>query len=170
MEENDFELIYEKYVPKVFSFILKLSNNYHIAEEITQETFVKAYISLHTFRGECRTEVWLCQIAKNLFFDFIKKSKRETNSEYGLDESPDSCNIENIMIVKEEIARLNKAVISLKEPCRSVMIDYLFMELSYREIAMKHRRTENWVRVNFYRGKQKIKDYFNNHAEREELL
>lgn len=85
MDNNDFEIIYKKYVSKVFSFILKLSGNYYVAEEITQETFVRAYISLPSYRGECRLEVWLCQIAKNLFFDYIKQSSRETNTDSKID-------------------------------------------------------------------------------------
>lgn len=159
MDESDFEVIYEKYVSKVFSFVLKLSNNYHMAEEITQETFVKAYISLHSFRGECRMDVWLCQIAKNLFYDNFKSRRYEVNMNPETNEAFDNhYNVEKQMIMEEEVRRLKGFIASLKEPYRSVIIDCVFLELSYKEIAIKYQKTENWARVTFYRAKQKIKE------------
>lgn len=159
MDESDFEVIYEKYVSKVFSFVLKLSDNYHMAEEITQETFVKAYIALHSFRGECRMEVWLCQIAKHLFYDNIKSRKREVNINSEIKEAPDyQYNIEKQVIMKDETKRLKESIELLKEPYRSVIIDCVFLELNYKEIAIKYQKTENWARVTFYRAKQKIKE------------
>lgn len=168
---DDFELIYKKYMTKIFYFVLKLSNNHYIAEEITQETFVKAYSSICSFRGECRIEVWLCQIAKNLFYDYIKDRRNKSNIGYSINESLEcGCNIEKTIIIKEELEYLNKIIMSLKEPYRSVIIDYLFMEMSYKEIAIKYQKTENWVRVNFYRAKQKIIEIYNRNIEEEEIL
>lgn len=159
MDEGDFEVIYEKYVSRVFAFVMKLSGNYYMAEEITQETFVRAYISLHSFRGECRMEVWLCQIAKNLLYDSMKNRKRElnanleVNAEFGCD-----YNIEKQMIIEEDAGKLKEIIASLKEPYRSVIIDCVFLELSYKEIAMKYEKTENWARVTCYRAKEKVKE------------
>ena len=65
MENETFSKIYEDYARQVFHFLLKLSGNYDTAEELTQETFVKAYLSLDGFRGECRLFVWLCQNSPN---------------------------------------------------------------------------------------------------------
>ncbi len=159
MDNNDFEIIYKKYVSKVFSFILKLSGNYYVAEEITQETFVKAYTSLSSFRGECRLEVWLCQIAKNLFFDYIKKSSRETSTDNEIEKDNHyQNNVEHQIIIQEDFERLTHAVTALNEPYRSVIIDYLFIDLSYKEIAIKYKKTENWARVTFHRAKQKVRE------------
>lgn len=159
MDNNDFEIIYKKYVSKVFSFILKLSGNYYVAEEITQETFVKAYTALPSFRGECRLEVWLCQIAKNLFFDYIKQRSRESNTDSEIERPTHfQSHVENQIIIQEDFERLTHAVTDLNEPYRSVMIDYLFIGLSYKEISAKYKKTENWARVNYHRAKQKIKE------------
>ena len=61
----EFEEIYTTYFRDVYLYIRKLSGSEHIAEEITSETFFKALNSINSFRGECDTRVWLCQIAKN---------------------------------------------------------------------------------------------------------
>ena len=60
-EKNGIEEIYEKYYKDVYRFVLALSKNPHIAEDITQETFVKAIKAVDRFKGDCDIKVWLCQ-------------------------------------------------------------------------------------------------------------
>lgn len=76
-EKNEIEEIYEKYYKDVYRFVLALSKNPHIAEDITQETFVKAIKAVDRFKGDCDIKVWLCQIAKNTYFTYAGKQNRE---------------------------------------------------------------------------------------------
>ena len=71
----DFEQIYYTYFADVFRYIRRLSNDEHIAEEITADTFFKAMQSIDKFRGDCDIRVWLCQIAKNRYLSYLKKHK-----------------------------------------------------------------------------------------------
>ena len=71
-----FEKIYEMYFKDVYLYILRLSGNEHIAEEITSETFFKALQSIDKFKGECDIRVWLCQIAKNSYYTYLNKNKK----------------------------------------------------------------------------------------------
>lgn len=64
---TEFEQIYHTYFVDVFRYIRRLSNDEHIAEEITADTFFKAIQSVDSFRGDCDIRVWLCQIAKNSY-------------------------------------------------------------------------------------------------------
>ena len=73
---TDFEQLYDTYFNDVYLYILRLSGNEHIAEEITSDTFFKAMKSINSFRGDCDVRVWLCQIAKNRYYSHLKKSKR----------------------------------------------------------------------------------------------
>ena len=68
--------VYEKYFTVVYRYLLSLSHNIHIAEELTQETFFKALKKVDDFRGECDLRVWLCQISKNTYYDYLKKNKK----------------------------------------------------------------------------------------------
>ncbi|MGL5749382.1 MAG: RNA polymerase sigma factor, partial [Paraclostridium sp.] len=70
-----FEEIYNSYFSDVYRFILKLSNDQHIAEEITQETFYKALKNIDNFKGNSQMKVWLCQIAKNTYFTKYNQEK-----------------------------------------------------------------------------------------------
>ena len=65
---SSIEEIYREYFQDVYLYILRLSGNEHIAEDITSDTFFKAIKSLASFRGDCDIRVWLCQIAKNSYF------------------------------------------------------------------------------------------------------
>lgn len=73
---SDFEAIYQQYGKIVYSFLLSLSHEETLAEELTQETMFRAIMNIDSFRGDCRISVWLCQIAKNLYFEWAKKSKK----------------------------------------------------------------------------------------------
>ena len=74
----DLEKIYNDYFSVVYKYILSISKDTLTAEEITQETFFKALKKIDEFRGDCSIRVWLCQIAKNTYFDYVKKQSRFT--------------------------------------------------------------------------------------------
>ena len=65
---EDMEKIYEKYMPQVYRFLFSLCRDPHLTEELTQETFFQALKSIDHFRGDCKLYVWLCAIAKNLWY------------------------------------------------------------------------------------------------------
>ena len=65
---TDFEHLYTRYFNDVFLYILRLSGDERVAEEITSDTFYKAMRSIDSFRGDCDVRVWLCQIAKNSYY------------------------------------------------------------------------------------------------------
>ena len=114
----EFEQIYNTYFKAVYRYIWQLSGNEHIAEEITGETFFKAMKSINNFRGECDMRVWLCQIAKNTYFSYLKKN--------GKIESIDEAKFQNIanpndfideqVNTQEEAAQLRKILHSISEP------------------------------------------------------
>lgn len=72
----DFEAIYRAYFADVYRCALALSRDAQTAEEVTQETFVRALTALDGFRGECPIRVWLCQIARNQDLSLCRRWKR----------------------------------------------------------------------------------------------
>ena len=83
----DFDDLYERFFKDVYLFVLAMSKDPHIAEEITQETFFKALKEAKNFRGNCSVKTWLCQIAKNLYISGTRK-KKPVHSE-ALEDMPD---------------------------------------------------------------------------------
>lgn len=72
----DFEEVYRLYFADVYKYVLALSRDTAVAEEITQETFFRALSTIGTFRGDCQLRVWLCQIARNLYTDLCRERRR----------------------------------------------------------------------------------------------
>lgn len=149
-----FESIYSQYFRDVYLFVLSLSRNEKIAEEITQETFFKALKNIDTFNGNCKINVWLCQIAKNTYFTYFNKQKRYDN--YDPKEKTSGINIEALLLDKEETFRIHKVLHCLDEPYKEVFTLRVFGELSFKQISQLFEKTESWARVTFHRAKQKI--------------
>ena len=157
---QNIEQIYKEYFNTVNKYLFCLTRNSDISEELTQETFVKAVKKIDTYQGKSEISVWLCQIAKNLYYDYLKKNKEVLNIEdYLFDLSEDS-NLESKLIEKEEKVKLYKQMQKLDEKTREVIYLRISGDLSFKEIGTVMDKTENWARVTFYRGKQKLKEDF----------
>ncbi len=160
---TEFEHIYKGYFRKVYFFVLSISRNKTVAEEITQETFFKALKNIDKFRGDCKIDVWLCQIAKNTYFSSLNQQKRvpidETTTKAGEN------GIDEIIRNKEETFRIHQALHSLDEPYRGVFMLRVFGELSYAQISKIFEKTESWGRVTYHRAKQKMQDLLKEESE-----
>ena len=75
MEKSEIEIIYRKYFRDVFLYIRALSENESLAEEITQETFLKAMNNIEKFDGRKDIRAWLFVIAKNTYFRYCRRNK-----------------------------------------------------------------------------------------------
>ena len=157
---QDFEKIYVDYLRDVYNFLLKLSGSEDIAEELTQSTFSIAFENLGKFRGTCKMSVWLCQIAKNLYIDDVRRKKRFETIKKGLAESPraEEGNAESAAIRREEVISIYKAFHCLEEPYKEVFGLRTLGELSYREIGEIFEKSESWARVTYHRAKLKIRE------------
>lgn len=156
----EFEKIYSTYFNDVFRYIRRLSNNEHIAEEITADTFFKAMHSIDSFRGDCDIRVWLCQIAKNSYLSYLKKSGRIDNIEdIELLNVPDSNEIVEEQLVKnEEVIQIQKILHDIPEPYKEVFMWRVFAELSFKQIGQIFNKSENWACVTYHRARNKIKE------------
>jgi RNA polymerase sigma factor (sigma-70 family) len=153
----EFEKLYNQYFQDVYLFVLSLSRNEKVAEEITQETFFKALKSIDKFNGNCKINVWLCQIAKNTYFTYLSKQKRYDNTE-DVKEKITENSIEAMILSKEETFRIHQVLHSIDEPYKEVFTLRVFGELSFKQISQLFEKTESWARVTFHRAKLKIQN------------
>lgn len=153
---QDIEQIYKEYFETVKKYLFCLTKNNDTAEELTQETFYKAVTKIDTFKGNCKMSVWLCQIAKHLWYNELKKNKRLKSIEDLEIVSEDE--IETKVIFNDDKLDMYKRMQKLDDKTREVMYLRITGELSFKEIATILNKTENWARVTFYRGKQKLKE------------
>ena len=153
---EDMQTVYQRHAQTVYKFLLAKTRDPHLAEELTQETFCQALKSLDTFRGDCTPQVWLCAIAKHLWYQQLRKQKREVPTE-DLPESPGP-SAEEGLLEREGQLDLLRLVHNLPEPAREVVYLRAFGGLSFREIGDVMGRTETWARVTFYRSKEKLRN------------
>lgn len=153
---GDFEELYKKYYSQVYFYVLGLSGNEHIAEEITQETFFRVLKKSDTFRGECRINVWITQIAKNTFYNYCRRKKLDPESALETVETGED--LEENMINRETAEQVHRILHRMKEPYREVFWMRTFGELSFREIGDIHGKTESWARVTYYRARMMIRE------------
>jgi len=152
----DFGDIYEKYFRDVYLFILTMSKSADVAEEITQATFFKALKEYKNFKGDKYMKSWLCQIAKNLYVDQMRKKKI-----FSLDEVKEAAaftDIEESMIDKNDAISIYKILHCLEEPYKEVFTLRVLGELSFKEIADIFNKNDSWARVIYYRARVKIQE------------
>ena len=155
---QDMKQIYEKYFETVNKYLFCLTHNSDISEELTQETFYRAVKNINKFKGNSKMSVWLCQIAKNLWYDELKKNKKSKNIEEEIFLIQSENEVERDVISNDSKLRLYKKLQKLDKNTREVIYLRITGELSFKEIGDILNKTENWARVIFYRGKQKLKE------------
>jgi len=152
----DFEEIYQRFFKDVYLFVLAMSKDPNIAEEITQETFFKALKEIKHFRGNCSVKSWLCQIAKNLYISYTRK-KKSVHSDL-LEEMPSDSDVESICIQKGEALSIYKLLHCLDDPYKEVFTLRVLGDLSFKEIAEIFDKQESWARVTYHRARLKIRE------------
>lgn len=159
----EFEQIYSAYFKSVYRYIWKLSGDEHIAEEITSETFLKVMRSIGNFRGECDMRVWICQIAKNTYYSYLKKNCRTVSAdETELQSIADpSAFVEERVGIQDEARQIRKILHTIPDPYKEVFMWRVFGELSFKEIGALHSKTDNWACVTYHRARKMIQDRMN---------
>jgi len=154
---TEFEKIYQVYFKDVFLYVKGLSGNESIAEEITADTFFKAMKSLDNFKGDCDIRVWLCQIAKNNYFSYVRKNNRFTDIEE-IELVADEVNLDEKIINEEDTLKIHNILHDLEEPYKEVFSLRVFGELSFQQIARIFGKNANWACVTYHRAKKKIQN------------
>ena len=159
----EFEEIYESNQGFIYKFLLNYCRDASLAEELTQETFFKAYINFNSLRSREKAPAWLCQIARNTYFAWYRKQKHTQVIEDG--DLAAEGDLEETAIRKELSAAAMRSLQTLNKPYREVLMLSIFGGLSLKEISGLFGKSESWARVAFYRAKQKILEEMGLHHE-----
>lgn len=156
-----FKFLLDHFWNDVYGFLLKRTNNENDAEDITIETFSKAFDKLDTYKPEYNFKTWLITISKNIHTDLVRKQKvRFSKSNlpshddefYQIaDESPSA---EDIIITEQNLAKLLKDIKKLKPAYQEVIQLRYFQEMSYKDIAVELKEPVNNIKVKLLRAKK----------------
>lgn len=148
------EDVYRQHAGTVYRYLFSLTHNADLAEELTQETFVRAIRASDRFAGKSSVTTWLCAIAKRAYLEYLRKHP----SYEELDRVREAAaSAEERLLERERKKALFSALHRAPEPGREVLYLRLFGGLSFAEIGEILGRTENWARVTFYRGKERLR-------------
>lgn len=155
------EEIYRQHAQTVYRYLCSLTGDEDLSEELTQETFAQAVSSIGRFDGSCKVSTWLCAIAKNQLMAYRRRHPLQDSldelAETGTAPAGTAPSPEEETVAAEYKRRLYAAIHESPEPAREVLYLRLLGGLSFREIGDVLGQSENWARVTFYRGKEKLK-------------
>ena len=155
--------IYQEYSKAVYNYLLSLTKNKHIAEELVQETFYSAVKNINNFKNESSVKTWLYKIAKNKWIDYYKKNKK--SKEISIDEDSKELlysTIEEEVINKDHLIYIYKKIHNLDEKSKEIILLRIGTNFSFKEIASIVGKTEENVRIIFHRAKVKLKEDLKN--------
>ena len=153
----DYEKLYNSYYMQVYSYAIILTKDSEQAEEITQHTFVKALSSKSKYSGKSSELTWLCSIAKNLYYDELRRNQRLSSLGENLHISSE-VDIEQAVSDSDMAFRIHLVLHKLEEPYKEVFQLRVFGELSFSQIATIFGKTESWARVTYHRARLKIQE------------
>lgn len=158
-----FEDVYQAYGTRVYRFLLTLTADESLAEELLQETFYQVFLHIDQFEGRSSLYTWICQIAKNAWCKEYKRKQRfvklpdeetlylnkttEHNTEHSMEEE---------VARKDQCRRIMAIVNQLEELYRDVFLLHVYGEIKLKEIAAAYGKSESWAKVTYLRAKKKI--------------
>lgn len=152
---TDFEKLFSENHEFIFKYLMKMTRDVSLSEELTQETFFRAYMNYASLKQKEKASVWLCQIAKNTYFAWYNEQKKKDPFDgHELESSGE--NIEELFIQKELSQKALLCLHELDEPYKEVFMLSVFGCFSLKDISLIFGKSESWARVTFYRAKQKI--------------
>lgn len=156
----DMNEIYQHQAQTVYRYLLSLTQDPDLAEELCQETFCQAIKSVGKFRGESQISTWLCGIARRQLANYRRRHPPTAELTTDL---PSGTDPEREVLSGMGHMALLKHLHGLPEPYREVMYLRLFGDLSFGAIGEILGKTENWARVTYYRGKEKLRKELKEH-------
>ena len=154
MIKDQMEKIYIKYYKELYLYAFSLCKDYHLAQDLTSETFFKAYLSL---KHVSYIKYWLFRVCKNLYFDYLK-SDREYSTGSILENtlSTNKIPLDKVIETEEEKYFYN-VILNLNESYKEILILYYFCDFSLREISKTRDTTEGATKTMLFRDRVKLK-------------
>lgn len=152
---TEFEKLFKDNREFIFKFLMKMTQDVSLAEELTQETFFRVYMNYASLRNKEKASAWLCQIAKNTYFAWYNEQKNKDSFD-NLETITDGETVEDALLQKELSQKALLCLHELDEPYKEVFMLSVFGGFSLKDISSIFGKSESWARVTFYRAKQKL--------------
>ena len=154
VKNDQMENLYIKYHRELYLYAFSLCKDYHLAQDLTSDTFYKAYLSIDNVT---HIKYWLFRVCKNLYLDFIKLN-RESSSADIIEKTLSNYEPPLDKIIESELSKnLYSLIINLNESYKEILILYYFCGFSLKEISMSGNTTEGAAKTMLFRARKKLK-------------
>jgi RNA polymerase sigma factor (sigma-70 family) len=166
-DSTAFDVLVERYKERLYATVYHMTSNHEDANDLVQETFIKAYKSLPSFRGQSSFYTWVYRIAVNRTINFIKR--RKNRNQYSLDDmdssiqnDPDLVELMSHVTPRREVGltelheKLNEALQKLSEPHRAVVTLHDVQGMTHADIAKAMKCSEGTVRSRLFYARQQL--------------
>ncbi len=166
MQDLKFEDIYSDFEKPVYNFVLRMARNDQLAQDLTQDIFVKIYQNLSTFRGDAKLSTWIYQVANNTYLDYLRTSSFKKQNKTEILEDEEELHFEEIdkvlsideqLVKAEENDCVHEYVNNLPEDYRAVMVLHDLQGLKNREIADVLNCSLDTVKIRLHRARKKFR-------------
>jgi len=152
----------------IYNLLFRLTGNHHTSEDLFQETFIKVYRGLQSFKGKSHISTWIYSIAVNVFKDHKRKNSRNLpgssidDISEKLPADTNTPNPETQVLIEEEKNRFQAHINSLKKSMKIPLVLHYIEGLSIRKIAEITGRTPGSIKVSLHRARNSLKSTWGN--------
>src|SRR5215469_2525177 len=169
-DEAGFGYLVQKYHRPMISFLYRMVHNQSVAEELTQEVFLRVYRSRESYRAEAKFTTWLYRIATNLAVNYARDTKHERTAQNVYLDVPDEetgttpeiaddeLTVEQRMLRDERMAMIRKHVMALPERQRMAVLMHKYQGLDYRQIGEVLKLSESATKTLLFRAYQTLRE------------
>lgn len=150
------EELFKENAKLLYAYLCSLCHDESLAEELTQETFYKACLSIDRYDESCKFSTWICQIGKHTYYQYLEKHKRLSPTEVTEEMSMTEISAERQALSRVELLDTLRLLHNLPEDMREVIYLRSMGDLSFRDIGDIMEKSENWARVTYFRGRTKL--------------
>jgi RNA polymerase sigma-70 factor (ECF subfamily) len=166
-EQKAYQELLERYQKTVFHIVIKIIRNQEDARDLVQETFMRAFNTLESYRSEFRFSTWLCKIAANCSIDYLRKKKIKAfsmdkpvetrNGTMEIELEDRTANPEEKLLRKQRLLNIEDAIESLPDKYREVIVYRHHDDKSYEEIAGILGVPIGTVKARIFRARELLK-------------
>lgn len=160
---TDFDRLYRENYAFILRYLTRLCADSALAEELTQDTFFRAYMNLKKLRDDTKAASWLCSIAKNAYCAWYNEQKKNVPLDDAIPAG--AADLSEPLIERELSHEAFQRLHELDEPYKEVFMLRVLGELSLKDISGLFGKSESWARVTFYRAKKLIHERMKKHDE-----
>lgn len=172
--ELDFDSLYRDHASDVRRFLFRLTQNAALADELTQEAFVKAYEAAVTFRGDAPARIWLLRIARNVCLDYLRSPRARLATAVSLDENPDVMGFAHAerpvtteqTVQRAEMSRcVREFIVSLPESLRSALVLHDVEGLTNAQVAQVLGVSLEAAKARVHRARARLRAMMDEHCD-----